>query len=55
MPNLAQQEPNVQVPDSPKPKETGFEPVGTILNRMFTNLARHGDMLANERTTRYDR
>ncbi len=55
MPNLTEQEPDVQVLDEPKLKETGFESVGAILNRMFVNLALHNDMLANKRTVRHDR
>jgi len=55
MKTLAQQEPDVQVLDNPKPQETGFVPVRTILHGMFLKLLVHGDMLANERTTRDDR
>ena len=48
MPNLTQQEPDVQVVVSSKPQETGFEPVRTILHGMFLKLLVHEDMLANE-------
>lgn len=48
MQTLAQPEADVQISGRPKPQETGFECVGTTLTRMLTNLARHGDLLAND-------